>query len=194
MTASDYVAAFASIIVALAVTDLAHSMHRLLRARGRVQWDWLPLAVALLILLATLQFWWAYFDIWSSSKEFALGGFLPAFISLLLLFFCASAALPDECPSNGVDLKAYYLENRSYFWTLFLLLAVSAWIPAAFRQVTSDMTAIDIARLFLANGNLTLVIFAVVLILTKNRWVHVVLVLFMLAALAWQWVTLTITG
>jgi hypothetical protein len=53
MTASEYVAAFASIILALAVTDLATSMHRLLRARKRVRWHWLPLAVALLILLAS---------------------------------------------------------------------------------------------------------------------------------------------
>ena len=194
MTAGDYVAAFASIIVALAVTDLAHSMHRLLRARKRVQWDWLPLAVALLILLATLQFWWAFFDVWRSSNQFALGGFLPAFISLLLLFFCASAALPDECPADGMDLKAYYLENRTYFWSLFLLLAVSAMVSVVSRQLTSSMTAADLVRLILTDGNLALIVISAVLISTKNRWVHVGLVLFMLAALAWPWVTLTISG
>ena len=47
MTAGEYVSAFASIILALAITDLATSMHRLMRARGRVRWDWIPLAVAL---------------------------------------------------------------------------------------------------------------------------------------------------
>ena len=194
MTAGDYVAAFASIIVALAVTDLAHSMHRMLRARKRVRWDWLPLAVALLILLATLQFWWAFFDVWRSSSEFALGGFLPAFISLLLLFFCASAALPDECPVEGLDLKTYYLENRTYFWSLFLLLAISAMVSVVSRQVTSEMSAADFFRLILVDGNLSLVVISAVLIATKNRWVHAGLVLFMLAALAWQWVALTISG
>ncbi len=194
MTAGDYVAAFASIIVALAVTDLAHSMHRLLRARKRVRWDWLPLAVALLILLATLQFWWAFFDVWRSGSQFALGGFLPAFISLLLLFFCASAALPDECPADGLDLKTYYLENRTYFWSLFLLLTVSAMVSVISRRVTPGMTASDFVSLILADGNLTIVVISVVLIMTKNRWVHAGLVLFMLAALAWQWVALTIAS
>lgn len=31
-------------------------------------------------------------------------------------------------------------------------------------------------------------------VIDKNRWVHAGLVLFMLAALAWQWVALTISG
>lgn len=194
MTAGDYVAAFASIIVALAVTDLAHSMHRLLRARKRVRWDWLPLAVALLILLATLQFWWAFFDVWRSANEFALGGFLPAFFSLLILFFCASAALPDECPSEGLDLAAYYAETRTYFWTLFLLLAISAMVSVVARQVRPGMSAIDVINLILADGNLTLIIISAILIATGKRWVHAVLVLLMLAALAWQWVALTISG
>ena len=194
MTAGEYVAAFASIIVALAVTDLAHSMYKLLRARKRVRWDWLPLAVALLILLATLQFWWAFFDVWRSSTQFALGGFLPAFCSLLLLFFCASAALPDECPTDGIDLNAYYLENRTYFWTLFLLLSISAAASVVGRQIPSGATAGDITRLILADGNLTLIVISVVLILTSNRWVHAALVLFMVAALAWQWLALTISG
>ena len=194
MTAGDYVAAFASIIVALAVTDLAHSMHRLLRARKRVRWDWLPLATALLILFATLQFWWAFFDIWKSSTIFALGGFLPPFISLLLLFFIASAALPDEVPTEGIDLKSYYVENSTYFWSLFLLLAVSATASAVSREINSETSATDVVRSILANGNLTLVVMSAVLIASKKRWIHVGLVLFMLAALIWQWVALTISN
>ncbi len=194
MTPGDYVAAFASIIVALAVTDLAHSMHRLLRARKRVRWDWLPLATAILILFATLQFWWAFFDIWRSSTQFTLGGFLPPFTSLLMLFFCASAALPDECPADGMDLKSYYDENRTYFWTLFMLLAVSATATGVSRRVTPDATVADVVRWTLTDGNITLVVLSAVLIATGNRWVHSALVLFILAALVWQWVALTIAS
>ena len=137
MTASEYVAAFASIILALAVTDLATSMHRLLRARKRVRWHWLPLSLALLILLSTVQFWWVFFDVWRSRTSFTLGGFLPDFLTLLLLFFIASAALPDEVPADGLDLDAYYFENRTYFWTLFLLLAVSVTASTVSHRATS---------------------------------------------------------
>lgn len=194
MTPGDYVAAFASIILALAVTDLAHSMHRLLRARKRVRWDWLPLAVALLILFATLEFWWAFFDVWRSNRQFTLGGFLPTFTALMLLFFCASAALPDDVPAEGLNLESYYMENRTYFWSLFLLLAISATVTAVSGRVTSDSTAADVFRLTFSDGSLALVGLSMVLLATKNRWVHSALVLFILAALAWRWFALTISA
>ena len=143
MTAGEYVSAFASIILALAVTDLATSMHRLLRARARLRWDWLPLAVALLILLATVQFWWIFFELWSATAKFSLGGFLPDFLTLLLLFFIASAALPDEVPAEGLDLEAYYFANRRYIWALF-----EPGAPARLRLYNEDRsrTVIDCDR------------------------------------------------
>jgi hypothetical protein len=192
MTAGEYVSAFASIILALAVTDLATSMHRLLRARKRVHWDWLPLAVALLILLGTVQFWWLFFEFWRSSSQFALGGFLPDFLTLLLLFFIASAALPDEVPAEGLDLEAYYFENRTYFWGLFLLLVVSTTASIIFHRATSVTSASDVMRWISQTGTDTLLVVSAVLIATRRRWVHAALVLFMLAVLVWQWVALTI--
>lgn len=192
MTAGEYVSAFASIILALAVTDLATSTHRLLRARKRVRWDWLPLAVALQILFATVQYWWVFFEIWRSTARFTLGGFLPDFVTLLLLFFIASAALPDEVPAEGLDLEAYYFESRTYFWSLFLLLVVSTTASIIFHRATPATTASDVVGWILRSGNVTLLVISAVLIATKRRWVHAALVLFMLAALVWQWVALTI--
>jgi hypothetical protein len=193
MTAGEYVSAFASIILALAITDLATSMHRLMRARGRVQWDWLPLAVALLILLATVQYWWVFFDAWSSVGSFPLGAFLPAFVTLLLLFFIASAALPDEVPAEGLDLEAYYFENRTYFWILFSLLVVSTTVSAVLARATPATSAGEVMRWILQSGNIPLLVIFAVLIATRRRWVHAALILFMLAALIWQWVSLTIS-
>lgn len=194
MTAGAYVAAFASIILALAVADLATSMHRLLRARQRIRWDWLPLAAALLILIATVHFWWLFFEIWSAGSKFALGGFLPDFLTLLLLFFIASAALPDEVPAEGLDLGAYYFENRVYFWTLFLLLVISTSVTVLMHRATPATTPGDVVRWILQSGNVTLVVIAAVLLATTRRWVHVALVLLMLALLVGQWVALTISG
>jgi len=194
MTAGAYVAAFASIILALAVADLATSMHRLLRARQRVQWDWLPLAAALLILIATVHFWWLFFEIWSVGSKYTLGGFLPDFVTLLLLFFIASAALPDEVPAEGLDLRAYYLENHVYFWTLFLLLVISTSATLLIHRANPATTPSEVVRWILQSGNVTLVVIAAVLLATKKRWIHIALVLFMLVLLVGQWVALTISG
>ena len=192
MTAGDYVSAFASIILALAVTDLATSMHRLLRARDRVRWDWLPLAVALLILLSAVQYWWMFFEIWSSTGRFTLGGFLPTFLTLLLLFFIASAALPDEVPREGLDLEAYYFDNRIYFWSLFALLVVSTTLSTILLRATPATTSRDVLLWIIQSGNFPLLVISALLIATRRRWVHAALILFMLAAMLWQWVALTI--
>lgn len=194
MTASEYIAAFASIILALAVADLATSMHRLLRSRSHVKWDWLPLAAAFLILMGTLQFWWTFFDVWRSATEFKLGRFLPDFCTLMLLFFVASAALPDQVPTEGLDLQSYYLENRTYFWTLFVLMTVSSTIGTVLHKIQPGTSFADIAKSVLETGNLALVAIAAILIATARRWVHVVLMLFVVTALVWQWVSLTIAG
>lgn len=135
-----------------------------------------------------------FFDLWRSTTQFALGAFLPDFLTLLLLFFIASAALPDEIPADGLDLETYYFENRTYFWTLFLLLAISTTVSMALHRATAATTVTDVTRWILASGNLTLVILSGVLIATGRRWVHAALILLMLAALVWQWVALTITG
>jgi hypothetical protein len=167
-------------------------MHRLLRARSRVRWDWLAVAVALLILLGAVQFWWFFFETWRGSGRFNLGGFLPDFLTLLLLFFIASAALPDEVPSEGLDLEAYYFENRVYFWSLFALLAVSTTISAILHRATSATQPGEIILWILQTGNLELVVISAILIATRRRWVHAALILFMLTAMTWQWVALTI--
>jgi len=44
-----YLAAFVSIILALAVSDLVQSLHRLLRARRRVKWSLTALIAALTV-------------------------------------------------------------------------------------------------------------------------------------------------
>jgi H+/Cl- antiporter ClcA len=54
----EYLLALVSILIGLAVADLSSSLHRLLRARRRVRWDWLPLAGAFLVILLILEFWW----------------------------------------------------------------------------------------------------------------------------------------
>ena len=50
MNTFEYITVLASIVVGLAIADLATSAHRLLRAGGRVRWDWIAPTAALLML------------------------------------------------------------------------------------------------------------------------------------------------
>ena len=192
MSTAEYIATFASIVVGLAFTDLLMSIHRLIRARRTVQWDWLPMAAALLVILTIVQVWWRFFGIWTAQPVFNFGQFLPDLLSLTLLFFLSAAALPDEIPSSGVNLRSYYEDNRAYFWGLFALYVLVVTLNRIGRSTGFTASFEEITRPNFVN--LISMVLMVVLILTKRRWFHALVVLLSLAYLTSTWLRLTIAG
>ncbi len=122
MSQVEYILGFVSIIVGIAVADIANSLHRLLRARRRVRWHWYPFSAALLLILLTLELWWNLAQFEKIDVRITIGMFLPFLTGLVLLYLLACAALPDEIPSDGIDLKAEYFEHQRYFWLMFAAL------------------------------------------------------------------------
>jgi hypothetical protein len=192
MSTAEYIATFASIVVGLAFADLLTSFHRLVRARRTVQWDWLPVAAALLVILTIVQVWWRFFGIWTAQPVFSFGQFLPDLLSLTLLFFLSAAALPDEIPSSGVNLRAYYEENRPYFWGLFALYVLVVTVNRIARTTGFTASAAELARPNVIN--LLSVCLMILLMFTSRRWLHALVVLLSLTYLTSIWVRLTIAG
>lgn len=125
MTAAGYVLGLLSILSGLAIADLMVSLNRLIRAGSRVRWDWLPLVGAALAGCSVVVAWWfGWQNALDPTYTPAFGGFLMRLGQLLLLFLMACAALPDEIPAGGVDLKAYYDANGRYFWGLYAALTL----------------------------------------------------------------------
>lgn len=184
MTPFEYVLPMVSILIGLAVGDLSISLHRLLRARRRVRWDWLPMAAALLVLLLILEFWWAFYALGRAEVWTRYWAFLFLGAALVSIFLLASAALPDDIPDEGIDLAAYYGENRRYFWGMFGLFALLAF--------TLDLLGAS-AQKGVQEGALravpTLVIAALLfsLAFVRSRRYHAVTVLLLLAFFGWQW-------
>jgi hypothetical protein len=119
MTAFEYGAIFYGIVVAMAIETVVASMHRLFAAGKRVRWHWMAPATAVNAGLLTLgEFWilWGDRNQWTGNYSFFQ--FLPFAISLLLMFLSAAATLPDEIPAEGIDLKAFYFDNRRHYWGL----------------------------------------------------------------------------
>src|SRR5688572_18694291 len=119
-TLFSYLAAFITIVVAIAVGDLAMSLHRLLRARRRVAWRPLPLLAALFVLLALLTL---FFELWTLTRLEALSYYALVWMLVppLLTFLAASAVLPDEVPPEGLDLDAFYFAERRYLYAVLAL-------------------------------------------------------------------------
>jgi hypothetical protein len=195
MQAFEYLIALVSILVGLALADLAASLHRLLRARKRVVWHWHALAAAAVLVLIVLDIWWGMRHLERAEVTMTIGLFLPMLVSLLVFFLLAAAALPDEVPSAGLDLRAFYIENGRYFWSLFALFIVLA---------STHVVAISLSRIADRTGglaglasalfpNLVVALIAVSLALTRRSWWHSAALTLLLAALLFSYVTRPLT-
>lgn len=119
-----YVTAFITIMLAIALTDMVQSLHRLLRERSRVKWD------ALILLLALWVFLWVvseFFAVWLDARfqKITFYGLLGLLVVPTLTSLMAFAVLPDQVPEDGLDLEKFYFDNLGYFVVLLGLLQVT---------------------------------------------------------------------
>jgi hypothetical protein len=120
ISVNEFVVAFIGVVIGLGVSDLLLSFHKLLRAGSRVKWDWQPLAYAVMMLYSLVVFWWAQFGYPPPGRTLTIAQFLPKFVFLVLTFLMVAAALPDEVPPGGLDLRTFYLESLVHRWGLLL--------------------------------------------------------------------------
>jgi len=185
----EYLLLMVSILIGLAIADLSVSLHRLLRARSRIAWHWLPLAAALLVLLLILQFWWEFYEMGHAAVWTRYWGFLILASALVSMFLLASAALPDVIPDEGLDLSAYYDENRRYFWLLFALFTLLA---LAVDYVSGTDDAIVSAGPLRVVPTLCIAALLASLAFVGRRGYHSVVVALLLVFFGWQWSQLRI--
>ena len=136
MNGSEYIIVLFSVVVGLAVADMATSLHRLLRAGRRVTWDWVAPLAASLMLLELFNLWWKLHDFGGNT----IGEAIPYFAVLLLLFLAASASLPDDVPPGEFDVGAYFDQTRPYFWSVYFAY-VATWVGfRIFEEIRTGAT------------------------------------------------------
>ncbi len=115
----DYLLTFAAIVLALAVSDIVLSLHRLLAAGTRVRWDWLAPLAGLTAFLKILTQWWAWYPVRHEAEQITFELFALLVASVAVLFLLAATALPDEVGEG--DLRGYFERvSRRYFLLLAL--------------------------------------------------------------------------
>lgn len=181
---ADYISVFSAIIIGLAVADLAISLHKLMRHRARVRWDWLIFAVALLVLLNLVAVWWVTLLWYGGIKDMNIATYLPDLAILLILFLASAAILPDEIPAEGLSLRDYYLSNSSYFWTLWAILVALVIVVLGPRYLPN---ADWLTFLREEVPNFLFFVGAIILAWTRRYWVHVVIVMPMLGYTIWDY-------
>jgi hypothetical protein len=168
MSVAEFLLAFASIVIGLGLSDLLISFHRLLRAAPRVKWDWLTLCFAILMVFLSVTLWWFSFYWFNNSPTATMASFLPKLIFLCLGFLMMAAALPDEVPQAGIDLRAFYLDTKKHRWFLVAAIALLNIILLAAESQFS-------VRLlwYLAPTGITVAL-AVACAYSTRTWLHVV--------------------
>ena len=124
MEAFDYAMALVSIVVGIAISDLAVSFHKLFRHRRTLSWDARTLLAAAFTFVVLFSMWFELWSVHGRPEILTYPFLLSIIIEFILLFLMATSVLPDEPPPNN-DLGAFYDDNARSIWTFFLLFQAS---------------------------------------------------------------------
>lgn len=168
----EYVVALMSIVTGLGLADIGLSLHRLMKRRTLVRWDWLPLAVAAYLAFALIRLWYQTWTIRDFPGVTDLLFFVTLMVETFVLFLATAAALPDEddFEERRIDLGAFYAEHRTYIWVLFTVFA-AGWAAHGFYF----MGHLGGISWLMYLTFLTPVALGVALALVKRRPIHVAL-------------------
>ena len=184
MSLVERVDVLVAIVLGLALAELGTSLHRMMRAGKRVKWDWMSPALAFVMLLEVVQFWWLAQNWYVGATELRLIEFLPRLVVLLLIYLLAAAVLPDEVPKQGIDLRAFYSDSSRYFWAMIVLLTVlimfvllpaggtQNYLGSLKRHLLLDLIALVIAIPPLLTRNIRMQQAAVIGLVILTSWVY----------------------
>jgi hypothetical protein len=208
MSQLEYLIALVSIIVGLALADLAGSFRELVRPRRTVRWHWLPLTWAGIVLLILVQLWWISFGTLQQAVFGQAIAFLPYLMSFLVLYLACAFALPDpdcrpECapekqsagersavPEGALDMEAFYFSathRRWFFGALIALLVLVQVLSIVSSVFLGNGAATDVATT--ATTTLTAAGLLGALIKTNREWIHAGVTLLVLGATALAFIT-----
>jgi len=175
-----------TVLIGLAIADVATSFHRLMRARTRLRWDPLVLLTALFALVITVGMW---FDLWGVREATSVRAFfvyLALVGSFFTLFLIAAASLPDEVPA-GMDLRTFYAANHRYFWILVTLFELSYvlfgthFLGGVWARLPRGVIVTILAQWLAMIG------IPMTLAIVRSRAVHYIGIALLFAILAWHY-------
>lgn len=137
MTPFEYLAVLISIVLGFGVTELLAGVRRLVHARERVRFHWLPVVWTGLVFVALVQWWWSAFGL-RHRMEWNFFSFLLILLVPVLYYLAAALVLPVEEREGGFDLGAHYFGiHRLFFGTV----AAATLLEAVRSVVAGDPTA-----------------------------------------------------
>ncbi len=177
MSPFEFVCAFYSVVLGIAVAQLMTSVGRLIEMRDQVRTYWVQLLWVVIVLLIDINCWWAMWGLRGATSW--------SFVSFLLLvglvgsIFLVTVLLFPRLPESGgeIDLETHYYKNRRFFF----LANAAGWLMGLFWNLTF------IPKTNWLNPGITLPLMFVPLLviaaITGNRRYHGVFAIFSLVTI-----------
>lgn len=111
MTLFEFLMALASVVIAIALTEIFAGWGRLLRSHIVPKIDWLHLGWTLVIVLYAIQYWvgiWPYREI----QFIVIYQVWFLIFPTLFIVLVSYAITPDVDPDTRLDLRDYYMSRR----------------------------------------------------------------------------------
>lgn len=119
-----YLSVLIGIILGLAITQVLLGYRGLLHTRENVKLYWPSLVWSFLVLLMSVQSWWAMFGL-RAVTDWSFLAFSVVLLQTIIVYMLAALVLPDFT-SRGADLRKTYFEHFRWFFGLLAgVLAVS---------------------------------------------------------------------
>ncbi len=133
MSLWEFTFALSAVILGLALTHIAATIHKLLLVGKRVKWAAEPVLLTTIVLLVIVAVWLgAWFD--RDIASLTIGQMLLQVSKLLVLYIAAASCLPEPDRTGVVNLREYYDRTRILtFGALFL-----SYLMFRFHGVTTD--------------------------------------------------------
>ena len=153
-----------SIIVGIGLTEMFGNLHRLIRNREQVTWDWLPVSWAAALLVLVINYWWAIYsgitgvDQLSNAAKLGL-----VLIQPIVLFLMTASVLPNFDAISEWDMRRHYEKHRKTFILTFVLYQVLTWATAAIvGQLGWNMASVV--------RGIILALLVLLVMVNKRRW------------------------
>jgi len=182
MSPFEFICAFYSVVLGVAVAQLMTSVGRLLEVRDQVRTYWVQSLWVVIVLLVDVNSWWAMWEL-RNAKSWSVFSFL-LLVGLVASIYLVTVLLFPRVPESGgqIDLDAHYYKNRR----IFFLANAAGWTLA----LLCNLTFLPI-RSWLDSGVILGVAFPVLIVFlsilaafTGNRRYHAAFAIFALAVMA----------
>jgi hypothetical protein len=124
MAPFEYALGLFSVLVGLALADIAQKAHRLVRHARTIRWDGRAVLATMLVIIVIVGLWFQVWNIRDRAEILVFGFYLTLFLEMMLLFVLAANSLPDDAGPD-CDLTAFYEANSRTFWLSFAAFQLS---------------------------------------------------------------------